>query len=751
MNFLLFPLAAQANPQAAEPLLHALIVASGQDGATAPAGDLKRRFSALCEAADPVACDARAWAVPFDQGEAIRALEPRCESGHAAACVMVGWALSQRPWGIFRPHAAADPVRAKVLFERACSAGSSRGCVEVARASMYGVGTYQSRSRARELLQPLCDAGEAYACHSLARASPAEDRVRLYQRAAELGDPTALRRLAASQANPQAARDLRRQACDQGVGAACADLAQADAGSPERARELLTAACANGDIEGCAMAALYGAQTGERTMEDAVAPLHRACQHDVVWACDNHGLLSQGALARAWPPGEVSVGSNLRIKTDLKPGMVACYRDRLRRGDVAGEVLVTLQIAADGAVEGAVPRGGWVDDPLTACVFDAGLALGTIRAPTGGAARTRILFRLGHTVQTTFRPTKSIDAPYDITAAAAAMQERAEELDRCAYNGGDARVRRVVLDGTVARNGSMQSATVVRSSGSPAVDACVRKRLAIGKGRVLQGPLQGRVEISFVAHADYRRQSGIVQLPHPDQPPPPWTEDPLVWRLLVIVVEDNVVDGRHAKLGDKSLQSIVAAHQGAADFISAQTGGRVQVEFEVASVPGPLDSAFVYKGGSKIEDQTEPDRWVVDVSEVPTEITRTITPGAQQSIALWAPVPRGFSRPYYSFLHSGERLQGSLFTSFPLVSNREVHGNDGLPGWYNVAASLYSHLRYSAYELGHLLPSPRGVTRLSDGRVLDPRDHLNVDDPLLWYKWAFSEAIHPDLWVDMLE
>lgn len=713
-----------------EPWLQLLLLATGQDGARAPVAELDARMEALCAAGTSGACTWPEWRVevgPPDHHGAAAALEPSCAQGDPVSCLAVAWSLTQPTPGWFDPERAADPRRAFALFTQACADGLLRGCTEVGLAWRFGVGPYTSRTRALAELERPCREGDGQACRSLAELSR-RNRTVLLERAARLGDAVSM----------EAVGD-HEEACAAGLPSGCTSSA-GHASEPEAAAEALQHGCALGDVESCVSEVLWRAERGVESVEAARDELEASCADLGPPACLQAGLLGVGLPARTFRPGTLSQYARQRVLADLEEVAEGCYGSFLLRGAAAGTSTALVRIGADGVAVGAAIDADWADDELRTCLSD-GVRRGVREAvPDGGVAEVPALLALRFGLLARLAVDGTGFDRSDVSAAVKSAAAWSDDLTRCVEGEASSEL---TLGVRVARSGTPEVQQVLLGSGSDSVDQCILEVLPTLGGKRLLGAVKGRLHLEPVETVEVREADAA---PPPGRPPlPRWEGEPIPWRVLAILVTEGDIPGEKARLTPTSLRSIRTAHDEAGAWVAKHTRGQVAMHTDFLEVDLPLHGAFDELAG------VAATKWRVEPGDLPGDLIDQIPAGQYHSIYLWAPIPRGFPQPALGTAWDRVTLRGATFASSVLTSGREVVPNAGMPGWVLVVHELYHQLEFRARRhLGTELPSNHARIELLDGRELDPREWITGEDARPWYRWAFDEALAPELWTDLL-
>ncbi len=241
-------------------------------------------------ASENTCCDVGEEYVPSQHVCAPYRPERHCVEGRLDSCVEAGRNLEVR--------GATGAGYAAELYRFACEQGAAAGCTGLALLYESGNGIERDHVRSEGLLQIACDRGHLTACtmraeelHARGDASATE----MFAQACHRGDATACARyadcLTAGGQISELAGAYYRRACDDGVGAACRAVLEAErqVGAPLAARErgLLESACRGQDAEGCSL-------LGDAFMQGLIAPqssaraashYRLACERGHVEAC----------------------------------------------------------------------------------------------------------------------------------------------------------------------------------------------------------------------------------------------------------------------------------------------------------------------------------------------------------------------------------------------------------------------------------------------------------------------------------
>jgi TPR repeat protein len=257
--------------------------------------------------------------------DALDLYEDGCDDGRAASCYRLGLLYDTG-----RGLPAADPVRGRELFERACQGGSFAACSKLSGSLLSGTSVEADVQRGLDLAGKACTGGSAAGCVHLAQAHaegwglPKDDiqALGLYLEACNMGDAvgcfnSGLRYEALRGQSPQ--NGLRalvtyELACDQGDPAACTktgllhELGQDTRENPEKAWAFYKRACDGtdcraGDPVGCFHLGvlLRNGSGGERDEAQAAELFRRACNSGHEEACQNAAALHGFPSATAPP------------------------------------------------------------------------------------------------------------------------------------------------------------------------------------------------------------------------------------------------------------------------------------------------------------------------------------------------------------------------------------------------------------------------------------------------------------------
>ncbi len=229
---------------------------------------------------------------------AVALFEQQCTAGDADRCFEHGELLMHGQHKVV----AADPARAMIQIERACTLHNGDACVIVASRA-------KQPARVRALLEQACHDSSARGCAALAEQLAQDDPVRsneLFRQACAADDSIACtrsgeQRRAAGDA-PAAVADFTK-ACDLQQLASC-DAAGALSPDPAGARKLFARACDAGVASGCAHLAdaVAHGSGGERNWSEGIALAEKACtlaqkapcaqaielrQHPPDWRCNS--------------------------------------------------------------------------------------------------------------------------------------------------------------------------------------------------------------------------------------------------------------------------------------------------------------------------------------------------------------------------------------------------------------------------------------------------------------------------------
>jgi TPR repeat protein/tRNA A-37 threonylcarbamoyl transferase component Bud32 len=213
----------------------------------------------------------------------------------------------------------ADPVRAALVLERACRAGSGPACARVARQYESGEGVAVDLERSIDLDLLACDLGVADRCTSAGFAYSKGEGARvdasrataLYQKACEGGHALgcfdyayALEHGLGVEIDMERAVELYRKACDDGSGYACTNLGQLHEEGDHVTRNYLKAAALY--QEGCEKGSTVACNNLGRVYDDGIgvkrsAPMAEyyyrvSCERDASKGCNNLGRLYADGL-----------------------------------------------------------------------------------------------------------------------------------------------------------------------------------------------------------------------------------------------------------------------------------------------------------------------------------------------------------------------------------------------------------------------------------------------------------------------
>lgn len=387
-----------------------------------------------------------------------------------AACLGRYWLVERR-----------DPERAFFGYRALCDQGVDRGCAEVARLHIDGLGTFESQRRARRMAEPLCADGVAAACIVIGRL----DRTNRPRRAAdtfeaaiELGDATAIWDKAEVVAITEVAESLRQRACDAGHPDACLDIAQDLSGDqPEAAQELVGRACDLGSPAGCVKDVLSKYMLGVLPKREVASRLESLClEYDD--ACLHAGFLGFGGDVRAFFPGHYADTEMHRITGQIVPFARDClrdFRDRHPEWDREVELDLEMWVDEEGVVQGVLPVTD-ADREYQQCVAEHSLRVTTKALPTGGAARIHDAMTLGM---------ESDIVVYTFKGASGSKQ--VEDLEKLAYEDWTGPANACYMDnggsawddvftwvyGEIMKDGTFVGTKLIESSGDEPTDACI--------------------------------------------------------------------------------------------------------------------------------------------------------------------------------------------------------------------------------------------------------------------------------------
>lgn len=147
----------------------ALTVDFCQDGRVVLEDEVRGLYIIACSQGAEWACDYAEWmsVCSHDREATSERFSKYCDQGHSEACVVAGWAALQDPLGVYDED-SADPAAARSLFDRACEAGTTRGCTESTILETRETGTTSAVARVQ--LGSACDQGDGRACTELGLA-----------------------------------------------------------------------------------------------------------------------------------------------------------------------------------------------------------------------------------------------------------------------------------------------------------------------------------------------------------------------------------------------------------------------------------------------------------------------------------------------------------------------------------------------------------------------------------------------------
>ena len=712
-----------------------VVAGLGQDGVWLTAEELGDRLARHCADGVDAACRwgrAREQVDRPDVEGVAELLAGSCGNDDPVACLPGGWNLGQAEHGVYTPKAIEDPDAAMAVLTSICDQGMRRGCVEVARAKLAGLGTYASDEQAASSFAELCRRGEARACRELGLLG-GDDGSAYLDRALSLGDEAVREILAArmSHAAPERS-ELLEEACEAGVRDACTARAatETDRGEQER---WLRRGCALHDDTACARRELVR----DATTADRLAELRRVGRRwpeAAAWAA----LMAQGAQLPAFS-GTSLDDPLLRdgLLRDVRAALQGCYQEQLAGTDASGWADAVVLVGKAGAVEGMALEGSWVSPEMQSCAFEAAREVQSLPAQSHAIV---VSGRLGFdhaSVATSVKPSDARDSGRDFNAAAPVVREWVDELEACVVGSGYV-VPAARLAVKVHRRGYPASVEVTEGSGVAAIDACLGSTLMQRSADLqLVGHLRLNVEVALMRAAEPEPEPGVRYRDEPWPLDGPTAEE----RVLVLVLTSHEADGKGASLGARSVASIEAAHQAAYDWVAEHSGGALQVSHEVRVVDAALLRPLGAGDGAH--------RWNVDIDDLPPEVVRSIEPGHYDTIYLWAPLPRGAPQPSLGVVWSDQLLRGAGFVSMGLPSGREFLLPEGVPPYVGVLAGHYMLWAGRARRLlGMELPPNNRVLRREGGIRHDPRIGL-ADDPTEFYQHVFANDFRPSFWRDL--
>lgn len=258
---------AQTSVAAAEAGLAAFVLDFRQDGFADPGGErVVAAYAAACELGHALSCEAEGWANTGALEAVRQPAETACvDTGDPVACVVAGWAWSQRRPG--EVDAELETTRlGRDRFRAACDAGMPRGCTDLALLELALAGEdLDAADLALGRLRRSCQAGEGRACHYVARRSEnASRKVWWLEQGCKVGDARSCASLAGRLRmgegvfeDDEEALRLSLEACDQGFGEACTqagamiEYGEGLAKDPDRAVREYQRACRLKDPRGC--------------------------------------------------------------------------------------------------------------------------------------------------------------------------------------------------------------------------------------------------------------------------------------------------------------------------------------------------------------------------------------------------------------------------------------------------------------------------------------------------------------------
>ena len=692
-----------------------------RDGVWMTSDDLREALTAHCAAGNEGACS---WAEDDEQvlhpdvHTVGRLLAPHCDDD-PVACLAAGWALGTDDRGTLSSAHAFDPEQAMVSFEKACEGGLYRGCTAVARAHRHGVGTYASDAHARELLVEPCRRDEPRACRELAELTSGDASSSWLAAAVDLGDPVAAWKRDPSPAGTAAA-------CKAGVVAACERLARDE---PRRAVPALASACTFGHQPSCARRlAIDDLPDAERA--DALRAIAERWPPAAGWA----SLARYGGRIHPWPSTQEILEADVRsLPTSLHRAIWPCYVESLLQADRSGWADVTVQFDPDGEIVGAAMEGDWVPESLSRCAFTAAQGAQKLHDGTGPLVLdVRVPF--AHQASFKLRPLVE-NSTRDLTTAADSMVAWSDAVEQCLVGRGEMILSRPRLRLKIRPSGEVAKAKLERSSGLDAVDLCLVETLEAQHTKKLVTGLPVSVELALFSVAELEEEPKVRYRSEPVV----HAGAPAVEKVLVLVLEGGEVDGKRARLGTKSVDSLQQAYDRTAAWVAEHSGGALMLDVELRQV----DVALRQELGS--DDRSV--RWHVNHEDLPEELVRSIEPATWDQINLWAPLPRGAPQASLGVVWRARTLRGARFTSAALASGRELTMGDK-PIELALLQGLYDHwVDRASLHLGATLPPNDRVLHLDDGTRRDPRPW--TDDPMAFYEHLFHNDLIPSFWSDL--
>ena len=195
-----------------------------------------RLYALGCEGGDALGCFnlgvryQRGVGVDVDPAEAARLYARACEGGYAGACTNLGL-LKGRGIGVEQ-----EPAEAARLYARGCEGGDALGCSNLGVLHEEGINVDADLAEAARLYARACEEGNARGCAQLGSLRIADGQdfaaaARLFEKACSARDWAACGALGVLFESGQGvkrnlgrAHRLYRQACDEGIGNACAYL-----------------------------------------------------------------------------------------------------------------------------------------------------------------------------------------------------------------------------------------------------------------------------------------------------------------------------------------------------------------------------------------------------------------------------------------------------------------------------------------------------------------------------------------------
>ena len=317
---------AQTSIEASEAALAAFVLDFRQDGFADPGGERAvAAYDKACKLGHALSCQAKdAWGGEGDLAAVRDPAEKVCvEKGDPVACIVAGWAWSQKRPGQVDPELGTTSL-ARDRFRASCDAGMPRGCTDLALLELALAGDdVDAADLALGRLRRSCQAGEGRACHYVAfRSENAQRKVWWLEMGCKVGDPRACSSLAGRLRmgegvveNDKEALRLSLDACDKGFGEACTqagamiEYGEGLAKDPDRAVREYQRACRLMDPRGCTRAGARLTRVQPETSELMARGLEYLEQ-----GC------TQGDGDGCWLLGERSIFGSVSVR-DRKAGL----------------------------------------------------------------------------------------------------------------------------------------------------------------------------------------------------------------------------------------------------------------------------------------------------------------------------------------------------------------------------------------------------------------------------------------------